>query len=422
VFRPNVAGDTLTVTNDVSLSGSGSTLGGNGASGNWTFASLTASGDAAIITATSGTINITSENGAGYAVDLDSTYTHNSGTLEIYRGAVEDPTVIDIAPSSGNIYNLVIDTTANTVTSDAPATVSNNATVDSGIFDITANLTVNGMSIDSGTTFNIKDNSTFTMNDALTLNGNFKIINGSAIDVNLSSTTFNLTDGINVALNTIPNIPSDPTDLYNISKYVNLTSCGASSTVDINISYSDADCVGLAENTIVMYEYNESTQLWAQAQNTGVNTTTNHVWANDVTNFSIYAPVGDAENTSINVTPPEWNQGPVDIGDTNETIDFHFNLTNEGNVALDITINATNATNSTGAKWNLTTTPAHDNFSLQYNKSGGGSWTNINITFDTFTNLGIGGYQTFDLKLLMATTSSTVDPMELTVTFKSVAS
>jgi len=130
------------------------------------------------------------------------------------------------------------------------------------------------------------------------------------------------------------------------------------------------------------------------------------------------------ENTSINVTPSQWDIGTIDIGDTNETIGFYFNLANEGNVALDITINATNATNTTTpARWNLTATPGHDNFSLQYNKSGGGSWTNINITFDTFiTDLAIGGHQTFDLKLLMATTSSTVDPMGVTVTFKSVAS
>jgi len=127
---------------------------------------------------------------------------------------------------------------------------------------------------------------------------------------------------------------------------------------------------------------------------------------------------------SINVSPSQWNLGEVDIGDTKETTGFYFNLTSEGDVALDITINATNAKNTThGAKWNLTTTPGHDNFSLQYNLSGAGTWTNINITFDTFiTDLVIGGYQTFDLKLLMATTSSTVDPMGVTVTFKSVAS
>jgi hypothetical protein len=356
VFRPNATGDTLTVTNDVSLSGSGSTLGGNGASGDWTFASLTASGDATIITATSGTINITSENGAGYAVDLDSTYTHNSGTLEIYRGAVEDSTVIDIAPSSGTIYNLVIDTTANTVTSDAPATVSNNVTVDSGIFDMTANLTVNGMAIDSGTTFDIKDNSTFTMNDILTLNGDFKIINGSAIDVNLSSNKFNLTDGINVALNTIPNIPSDPTDLYNVSRYVNLTSFGSSSTVDINISYSDSDLGSIMEDTLVMYEYNESTQLWTPAPNSSVNVTTNYVWANGVTNFSIYSPMGELN------TPPEIsNENPE-----NESV----------NVSLYPTHNIT-----------VSDADGHD-MGITFSSNASGSWS-------SFGSISLGGGNTF---------------------------
>jgi len=130
------------------------------------------------------------------------------------------------------------------------------------------------------------------------------------------------------------------------------------------------------------------------------------------------------ENTSFNVTPSQWNIGTIDIGDTNATTGFYFNLTNEGNVALDITINATNATNTTTpAQWNLTTTPGHDNFSLQYNLSSAGTWTSISTSFTSFvTDLAINSWKTFDLKLLMATTSSTVDPMEVTVTFKSVAS
>ncbi|EMR75037.1 hypothetical protein MBGDF03_00839, partial [Thermoplasmatales archaeon SCGC AB-540-F20] len=37
-------------------------------------------------------------------------------------------------------------------------------------------------------------------------------------------------------------------------------------------------------------------------------------------------------------------------------------------------------------------------------------------------NLGIDSWQTFDLNIFMATTSSTGDPLSLDVTFKSVAS
>lgn len=133
-----------------------------------------------------------------------------------------------------------------------------------------------------------------------------------------------------------------------------------------------------------------------------------------------------AENTSwitsIEIIPEQWIQGNIWIGDTNATTGFYFNLTNEGNVALNIQINASNATNSsTGAEWKLNSTPSNDNFTLQYNKSGGGTWTNINTTYDVFvTNLGVNSWQTFDLKLIMATKSSTEDPLSFEVTFKSV--
>jgi len=131
------------------------------------------------------------------------------------------------------------------------------------------------------------------------------------------------------------------------------------------------------------------------------------------------------ENTSITASPTQWDIGATTVGSYNySTTDFYFNLTNEGNVALNIQIKASNATNmTTGARWNLTSTPSFNNYSLQYNKSGGSSWTNINTTYDTFvTNLGVDSWQAFDLNMFMATTSSTGDPLSLDVTFKSVAS
>jgi len=130
------------------------------------------------------------------------------------------------------------------------------------------------------------------------------------------------------------------------------------------------------------------------------------------------------ENTSFNATPGLWDMGSVWIGSSNSTTGYYFNITNNGNVAIDLQINASNATNSTtGAQWNLSASAGHNDFTLQYLKSGGVTWTIINTTYDTFvTNLGISSSQTFDLNMTMATTSSTTDPMSLTVTFKSVAS
>ncbi|MCX6665848.1 MAG: hypothetical protein NT038_07325 [Euryarchaeota archaeon] len=67
-----------------------------------------------------------------------------------------------------------------------------------------------------------------------------------------------------------------------------------------------------------------------------------------------------------------------------------------------------------------TATPSYNNFSLQYNRSGDISWTTINTTYDIIIAALISDeYKTFDLEIFMATTSSTSDPLALTVTFKS---
>jgi len=105
------------------------------------------------------------------------------------------------------------------------------------------------------------------------------------------------------------------------------------------------------------------------------------------------------------------------------TTGYYFNLTNKGNVPLSIEIKASNATNSTtGFQWTLNATPDYNKFSLLYNKSGVEVWKNINLTYDAFVDyLNPGDYQTFDLKILMATTSSKKDlVMHIQLTFRSV--
>jgi hypothetical protein len=127
-------------------------------------------------------------------------------------------------------------------------------------------------------------------------------------------------------------------------------------------------------------------------------------------------------NTSIEITPDRWDQGVLLIGSSNETTGYYFNLTNNGDTPLVIQIKASNATNTTtGAKWTLNTTQSLDNFTLQYNKSSGGTWIVINLTYDLFiSSLDSGSWQAFDLKLIMATLSSTDDPLSLDLTFRSI--
>jgi hypothetical protein len=126
---------------------------------------------------------------------------------------------------------------------------------------------------------------------------------------------------------------------------------------------------------------------------------------------------------TIVITPSSWNQGTLSIGSSNESTGFYFNLSNQGNVFLNIQIKATNATNATtGAKWVLNTTQDFDNYTLEYNRSDTGTWTNIALDYNTFiTNFATGSWQTFDLKLTTASTSTKGDPLSLTVTFRSIA-
>ncbi|MCX6665859.1 MAG: hypothetical protein NT038_07380 [Euryarchaeota archaeon] len=55
-------------------------------------------------------------------------------------------------------------------------------------------------------------------------------------------------------------------------------------------------------------------------------------------------------------------------------------------------------------------------------RDGDSSWTNITTSYESFvTGLTAADWKTFDLNLLLATTSSTGDPFAITITFKSVA-
>ena len=124
---------------------------------------------------------------------------------------------------------------------------------------------------------------------------------------------------------------------------------------------------------------------------------------------------------SCSVSPATWNIGHVWINDTNETTNTTFTVTNDGGVSIVVQIKASNATNGTDA-WQLNSTADYDNFTLQYQKSGVSTWTNVNLTYDTFVDsLTVDDSETFGLKLTTATSSSTVNEMSFTITLLAVA-
>jgi len=171
---------------------------------------------------------------------------------------------------------------------------------------------LSGLTLSSGDRWNITSGVNLTMSSTLTPSGDFNVIDGNVYNANVSGTKFNLTNGVNITVNTIPTTPSDPVGWQNISKYINLTSCGGYSTADINITYSDSDLGNVDESTLVMQEYNETTGIWTQVtDDTGVNTAGNYVWANGITSFSIYAPLGVG-----NEAPYQTGEAPTN-GSTN---------------------------------------------------------------------------------------------------------
>ncbi|MEM4321484.1 MAG: right-handed parallel beta-helix repeat-containing protein, partial [Candidatus Woesearchaeota archaeon] len=85
--------------------------------------------------------------------------------------------------------------------------------------------------------------------------------------------------------------PSDPTSLKNISKYINATNNSATSSLWLNISYSDTEIssAGIEESSLALFRHNGSE--WNLVSGSAVDTTANIVFAN-ITGFSTFAPFG----------------------------------------------------------------------------------------------------------------------------------
>jgi len=88
-------------------------------------------------------------------------------------------------------------------------------------------------------------------------------------------------------------VPTDPTNYYNISKYVNITNNSATSWAYLNVSYNNETDVpaGVNESTLKIWKNNDSGWTLVPGAN-GVDTASKIVYAN-ITNFgSTFAPLG----------------------------------------------------------------------------------------------------------------------------------
>jgi hypothetical protein len=217
-----------------------------------------------------------------------------------------------------------------------------------------------------------------------------------------------------------------------------VTRDASGNTMYVVVSDTDSD-------TMTVDWYSNSTKGWAKfGTNTSVSTGTNismqnsnftaysstYYWSVNVsdgctwTNETYHFTTEAAADETINVTPATWDLGTTTIGSYNKSSGPYFNLSNEGSVALDIQVKSSNATNeSTGCEWKVNDTAGLDNFTIGFNLTSGSTWTLFNYSYVTFVeSLAVSSWQTFDLNITMATMATKHDPMNITITFRAVAS
>jgi len=111
---------------------------------------------------------------------------------------------------------------------------------------------------------------------------------------------------------------------------------------------------------------------------TNIDTSATFVWCNLSGGTQM-----EAETLSTEISPTTWNIGSTSYDTSYNTTDTYFNITNDGNVPINVKIQGENFTWN-GNKWNLTNVTAINNYSLSYKQSGAGSWTNITIINSSF--------------------------------------
>jgi len=117
---------------------------------------------------------------------------------------------------------------------------------------------------------------------------NNTVINMSSNGVNISFTSYDINVNVETSV-----LPADKNNLYNISKYLNITNNDVNSWIMLNVSYNQNDVPAwMNENSLRIYKYNNSDWIQPNASSYyGADTTNKVVYAN-ITNFSTFAVMG----------------------------------------------------------------------------------------------------------------------------------
>ena len=146
-----------------------------------------------------------------------------------------------------------------------------------------------------------------------------------------------------------------------------------------------------------------------------------------VTNNPSSTVTVEEQSIDISVVPTSYDWGFLESNSVQNTSGGYFNITNTGNVNVDITIRGTNATNATGVtKWILveSSSPGNNQFSLQYSTDQGSTWDFFNWSDNPveviYTNLAPQSSLYVDLKLVAPLSTDCYDEVNWNVYFGAV--
>jgi hypothetical protein len=142
--------------------------------------------------------------------------------------------------------------------------------------------------------------------------------------------------GYNVSMKNVTN-PPDTSGYTNVSKYLNVSNTSSSSSILLNISYTESPS---CESNLKIYKYTGSD--WTAESQTEVNTTAKYVWANITpASASVYAPLCPSDTNPPSVvwvdpTPPNGNTTSnnwvylnttiTDASNTSAFLDWNYSL------------------------------------------------------------------------------------------------
>jgi len=243
--------------------------------------------------------------------------------------------------------------------------------------------------------------------------------------------------GLNISL--IPSVSADLDGPYYIRGYINdSTDNAVQNGATVNVTNIDTSYSSTTTTVNGLYQINVG-------KDTGFNCANNHqivvrcvngteVGENQTTidttgTFSWCNLTGDkkleAKTTSFSINDTNWDNGVLSYNTSNTTSNTYFNLSNDGNVAINLSIYSEDITFN-GNTWNLVndTSTAKNKYSIKYQKNPEATWSNITLVNTSFkTDLQYNSdyfdytyWQTFGLNFTMPWQNS--DKPSSTTSFK----